>query len=331
MGEQPHEHTGANPDHPRTEPTGEHGHDHFGPADVSAVATRQGVRATWISLGALAITALAQLAVVAMSGSVALLADTIHNFTDALTAVPLLIAFRLARRPPSRRYPYGYHRAEDVAGVLIVLLILGSAVFAAVEAIGRLAHPETITDVGLVLAAGIVGFTGNEGVSLYRIRVGRRIGSAAMVADGLHARTDGFTSLGVVASALGVWAGFPRSDAIVALAITVAIVWTLIQAVRAVLHRVLDGSDEPTLSLIETVAASVLGVEHVSDAKARWTGHQLRAELNVVVDATISVQIGHEIADNVRDALLRDVPRLAAVTVHVDPHEHGSHEQGDGL
>jgi cation diffusion facilitator family transporter len=304
-------------------------HEHFGPADLSALATRQGVRATWISLGALAITALAQLVIVAMSDSVALLADTIHNFTDALTAIPLLIAFRVARRPPSRRYPYGYHRAEDIAGVLIVLLILVSAVFAASEAIGRLAHPQSITNLGLVLAAGLVGFAGNEGVAMYRIRIGRRIGSAAMVADGLHARTDGITSLGVIASALGVWAGFPRSDAIVGLAITIAIVWTLVQAIRAVLHRVLDGTDEPTLALIETVAASVTGVEHVTEAKARWTGHQLRAELNVVVEPSLSVAEGHEIADRVRDALMHDVPRLAAANVHVDPHEHTPHEAAE--
>jgi cation diffusion facilitator family transporter len=312
--------------HDQSEDHGHHAdHEHFGPADLSALATRQGVRATWISLGALGLTALAQLVIVVMSDSVALLADTIHNFTDALTAIPLLIAFRLARRPPSRRYPYGYHRAEDVAAVLIVLLILASALFAASEAIGRLAHPQTITNLGLVLTAGIVGFAGNEGVAMYRVRVGRRIGSAAMVADGLHARTDGITSLGVVASALGVWAGFPRSDAIVGLAITGAIVWTLVQAVRAVLHRVLDGTDEPTLSLIETVAASVSGVEHVTEAKARWTGHQLRAELNIVVEPSLSVADGHEIADRVRDSLMHDVPRLAAASVHVDPHEHESH------
>src|SRR5439155_26002647 len=174
---------------------GSGGHDHphqpFGPADIASLATRQGVRATWVSLGGLALTAVLQLAIVVVTGSVALLADTIHNFTDCLTAIPLLIAFRLGKRPPSRRYPYGYHRAEDLAGIFIVAMILASSVLAALEAVQRLVHPRTMTHPGLVLAAGVIGALGNEVVSVYRIRVGRRIGSTALVADGLHARTDG--------------------------------------------------------------------------------------------------------------------------------------------
>jgi cation diffusion facilitator family transporter len=264
--------------------------------------------------------------VVAVSGSVALLADTIHNLTDALTAVPLLIAFRLARKPPTVRYPYGYHRAEDLAGVAIVAMILLSAVLAGMEAVHRLIEPQPLDRIGLVLAAGLIGFAGNEAVAVYRIRVGRRIGSAAMEADGLHARADGITSLGVVASAVGVMLGFERADAVIGLAITLAIGWTLVQAARAVLHRVLDGSDEPTIGLIEEVAAAVPGVEHVTEARARWTGHQLRAELNVVVNPTITVVDGHAIADRVRTELLHHVPRLADATVHVDPHEHDGHE-----
>ena len=302
-----------------------HAHEHLGPADPATLATRDGVRATWISLGALAITAILQLVVVIISGSVALLADTIHNVTDALTAIPLLIAFRLGRRPPNRRYPYGYHRAEDIAGLVIVALILLSAVLAGVEAARRLVHPEPLAAAGWVLVAGIVGFLGNEAVAAYRIRVGRKIGSAALVADGLHARADGITSLGVVVSALGAIAGFERTDAIVGLAITAAIVFTLVRAARAVLHRALDGTDESTIALIETVAASVPAVEHVTEARARWTGHRLLAELNITVAPTISVHDGHEIADGVRDALLHDVPRLADATVHVDPHGHDSH------
>ncbi len=302
-----------------------HAHEHFGPADAALLATRDGVRATWISLGALLLTAAVQAAIVVGTGSVALLADTIHNFTDALTAIPLLIAFRLARRPPNRRYPYGYHRAEDLAGILIVALILISALIAGVEAVRRLVHPQPIDHVGWVLAAGVLGALGNEAVALYRMRVGRRIGSAAMVADGLHARTDGLTSLAVVLSALGVMAGIPRADAIVGLGITVVIFWTLIQAARAVIHRVLDGTDEQTIALIEEVAAGVGGVEHVSDARARWTGHQLLAELSIDVDPALTVEQGHGVAEGVRGALLHAVPRLAGATVHVDPHEHASH------
>ena len=289
------------------------------------MATRDGTRATWISLGVLALTAALQLTIVAASSSVALLADTIHNFTDALTAIPLLIAFRLARRPPTRRYPYGYHRAEDVAGLTIVGLIGLSAAFAAYEAVQRLIHPEPIGAAGWVLAAGALGFLGNEAVAEYRIRVGKRIGSAALVADGAHARTDGLTSLGVVAATLGVLAGFERADALVGLAITVAIVFTMWHAATAVLHRALDGTDESTLSLIEAVAGAVTGVEHVADARARWSGHRLLADLSVVVEPSLTVVAGHGIAERVQQALLREVPRLADATVHVDPHDHGPH------
>jgi cation diffusion facilitator family transporter len=302
----------------------DHPHQHFGPAD-SLSATAHGVRATWISLGVLGATSLVQLAILALTGSVALLADTIHNATDALTAVPLLLAFRLGRQPPSPRYPYGLHRAEDLAGVAIVLMILASALFAGVEAFDRLVHPADPERLGLVLAAGIAGFVGNEAVALYRVRVGRRIGSAALVADGHHARADGFTSLGVVISALAAFAGIERADPIVGLAITAVIAWTLVRAARAVLHRILDGTDEETITLIEAVAASVQGVEHVTEAKARWTGHRLRAELSIDVDPGISVERGHDIAELVRAALLTEVPRLGDAAVHVDPHEHRSH------
>jgi cation diffusion facilitator family transporter len=302
----------------------DHPHQHFGPAD-SLSATAHGVRATWISLAVLGATSLVQLAILALTGSVALLADTIHNVTDALTAVPLLLAFRLGGQPPSPRYPYGLHRAEDLAGVAIVLMILASALFAGVEAFDRLVHPAEPERLGLVLAAGIAGFVGNEAVALYRVRVGRRIGSAALVADGHHARADGFTSLGVVISALAAFAGIERADPIVGLAITAVIAWTLVRAARAVLHRILDGTDEETITLIEAVAASVQGVEHVTEAKARWTGHRLRAELSIDVDPGISVERGHDIAELVRAALLTEVPRLGDAAVHVDPHEHRSH------
>jgi cation diffusion facilitator family transporter len=305
--------------------TDAHGHEHFGPTDAALIATRDGTRATWISLGVLVVTAAIQFVVAMLSGSVALLADTIHNVTDALTAIPLLIAFRLARKPPNRRYPYGYHRAEDVAGLVIVAFILASAILAGAEAIQRLIDPRGVSSPGWVIAAGIVGVVGNEAVAAYRVRVGRRIGSAALVADGLHARTDGLASLGVVVATIAVVMGFERADALVGLAITIAILVTLWRAARTVLHRALDGTDETTLALIEAVAGAVDGVEHVTEAKARWSGHRLLAELNVAVEPTLTVDRGHAIADDVHRALLQEVPRLAEVMVHVDPHGHPPH------
>lgn len=299
-----------------------HGHDHADTSDDGLRASAQGIRAVVVSLVGLAATAGLQVAIVVMSGSVALLADTIHNFTDALTAIPLWIAFRLGRRPPNRRYPYGYHRAEDLAGIFIVLVIAASAGLAAWEAVRRLMDPQELRNMGWVIAAGVAGFAGNELVALYRIRVGRRIGSAALVADGFHARTDGLTSLGVVVGAVGVLLGFERADPIVGLAITVAILFVLASAARSVLRRIMDGTEDSTIGLIEAVSASVPGVEHVSEVRARWAGHGLTTELCIDVDARLTVEQGHGIAEEVRHTLLHDITRLRSASVHVDPHSH---------
>lgn len=298
------------------------GHDHHDKLDEALETSTHGIRAIKISLVALAATAAMQLVIVALSGSVALLADTIHNFSDALTAIPLWIAFRLARRPPTKRYSYGYHRAEDLAGLFIVLVIAASAGFAAWEAVIRLMHPRPVHNLAWVAAAAVIGAVGNELVAIYRIRVGLRIGSAALVADGEHARIDGLTSLGVLAGAIGVAAGFDRADPIAGLAITLVILFVLKDAARNVFHRIMDGTDESTVGLLEEIASAVPGVEHVTSARARWAGHGLNAELDIEVDPAISVERGHEIAELVEHALLHEVPRFRMATVHVDPHDH---------
>ena len=217
-----------------------HSHDAADSVDSALESSASGIRAVKVSLVALGVTALAQAAIVFVSGSVALAADTIHNFSDAMTAVPLWIAFALSTRAATRRYTYGFGRAEDLAGLFVVAMIALSAVVAGYEAVMRLIHPVQIEHVGWVAAAGVVGFIGNELVALYRIRVGRRIGSAALIADGLHARTDGFTSLAVLLSAGGVALGFPLADPIVGVLITVAILAVLCTAAQDVFPA-LDG------------------------------------------------------------------------------------------
>jgi cation diffusion facilitator family transporter len=179
-----------------------------------------------------------------------------------------------------------------------------------------------------VIAAALVGFAGNELVATYRIRVGRRIGSAALVADGHHARTDGLTSLGVLAGAIGAALGFERADPIAGLVITAAILVVLWQAARSVIRRILDGTDDTTVLLIEAVAGGVAGVEHVTSTRARWTGHALNAELQIMVDPSLSVQQAHRIAEEVEHELCHSIPRLRGATVHVDPHDHGPHYAG---
>jgi cation diffusion facilitator family transporter len=256
-----------------------HGHTH-GTIDPTIVQTDRGIWAIKWSFVVLAVTAILQLAVVFASGSIALLADTIHNFGDATTAVPLWVAFSLGRRKPPPRFSYGYGRVEDIAGMLIVLIILISALVAGYEAISRLLHPQPVAQLLWVAIAGIVGFAGNEVVAVVRIGVGREINSAALIADGYHARTDGLTSLAVVLGAVGVWLGFPLADPIVGLLITVAIFGIVWQSARAVLTRMLDGVDPRVLSEIRHAAEHVHGIDGVVDAKARWLGHKFTCRRN---------------------------------------------------
>jgi len=299
-----------------------HSHDPADTVDSALEASREGTRALKLSVLVLGLTAVAQAAVVALTGSVALLGDTLHNVADALTAVPLGIAFSLGRRAPTRRYTYGYGRAEDLAGIFVVAAIAASAAFAGYESVRRLLEPRDVAYLGAVAAAGVIGFAGNELVARYRIRVGRRIGSAALVADGLHARTDGFTSLAVVLGAVGVGAGFERADPIVGLLITAAILVVLVGAAREVLHRLMDAVDPELVDQAEHVLGQVEGVERVDSVRLRWIGHALHAEAEIVVDQDLTVANGHEIAERARHALLHHLPRLASATIHADPCGH---------
>jgi cation diffusion facilitator family transporter len=299
-----------------------HSHDTADKVDPALEASREGLRALWISLAGLGITAVLQALIVALSGSVALLGDTLHNVADALTAVPLGIAFLIGRRAATRAYTYGFGRAEDLAGIVIVLVIAGSAVAAGWFAVARLLDPRTMTHLPWVLAAGVVGFLGNEIVARYRIAVGRRIGSAALVADGLHARTDGFTSLAVVPAAGGAWLGWGWADPVVGLAITAAIVFVLKDAAREVYRRLMDRVDPELVDQAEQALRAVPGVVGVSGLRLRWIGHRLHAEAALVVDAALSLVAAHEIAADAEHQLTHHVPRLTGATVHVDPASH---------
>ncbi|MEU3933319.1 cation diffusion facilitator family transporter [Streptomyces sp. NPDC029044] len=296
-----------------------HSHEMADKVDSALESSARGMRALWVSLAVLGVTALAQAAVVAASGSVALLGDTVHNTADALTAVPLAIAFVLGRRAATRRFTYGYGRAEDLAGLVIVLTIAASAVFAGWTAVERLLDPRPVQHVPAVAAAALVGFAGNEWVARYRMRVGRSIGSAALVADGLHARTDGFTSLAVLLGAGGSALGWQWADPAVGLLITAAIALVLRDAAREVFRRVLDAVDPALVDRAERALAEVPGVRGVGELRLRWIGHRLRAEVAVVVDGDATVREAHRIAVDAEHALLHAVPRLTAALVHADP------------
>jgi len=296
-----------------------HSHDSADSIDDALQASAAGIRAVKISLLVLGVTAIAQIVIVVISGSVALAADTIHNFSDALTAVPLWIAFALSAKAATRRYTYGFGRAEDLAGLFVVAMITLSAIIAAWESVDRLIHPRPIEYLGWVALAGLLGFIGNEWVALYRIRVGRRIGSAALVADGLHARTDGFTSLAVLVGAGGVALGFPLADPIVGLLITVAILAVLRTAVRDVFRRLMDGVDPSLVDAAETALAARPGVRSVRSVRMRWIGHRLHADAELDVDPELSLAAAHRIAHEAEHDLTHAIPKLATALIHAYP------------
>jgi cation diffusion facilitator family transporter len=295
-----------------------HSHEAGDKVDAAMETSRDGTRTLWLSLGVLGLTTAVQALVAALSGSVALLGDTIHNGADALTAVPLGVAFVVGRRPANRRYTYGYGRAEDLAGIAIVLTIAASSALAAYEAVDRLRLPRDLTHLWAVAIAALVGFAGNEWVARYRIATGRRIGSAALVADGLHARTDGFTSLAVLAGAGGVAVGWRWADPAVGLLITAAILLVLKDAAREVYRRLVDAVDPTLVDTAEAALRAVDGVRDVGQVRMRWIGHALRAEADIVVDPHLTVVAAHDLAVTAEHALIHAVPRLVAATVHTD-------------
>lgn len=301
-----------------------HSHDAADSIDDALQSSAAGIRAVKISLLALGVTALAQFVIVAISGSVALLADSIHNVADALTAVPLWIAFAISTKPATRRYTYGFGRAEDIAGLFVVAMIALSAVVAGAESFRRLADPAQVGYLGWVAAAGFVGFVGNELVAIYRIRVGRRIGSAALIADGLHARTDGLTSLAVVAGAAGVALGFPLADPIVGLLITVAILAILRTVARDIFRRLMDGVDPQLVDAAEAALAAEPGVTGVRSVRMRWIGHRLHAEAELDIDPATSITDAHRIAHEAEHTLTHAVPKLTSALVHAYPGKHRS-------
>jgi cation diffusion facilitator family transporter len=309
-----------------------HSHSHGALApDLALESSAQGIRAVQISLVVLAITAALQVVVYLASGSVALLADTIHNFTDAFTALPLWLAFMLGRRPSSRRYTYGRGRAEDLAGVIIVLLIFASALLAGYESYLKLIDPTGIDNIGWVMAAAVVGFIGNEAVAIFRIRVGTEIGSAALIADGQHARVDGLTSLAVLGGALGVLAGWEIADPLVGALITVAILFIVRDSAVIVWHRLMDAVDPDVLGQLEHEAEEFVG-EHdgvyaVDGIRMRWLGHKLQAEMNLHVDGDLPTRRSHELVEELRHDLFHELPHLGSIVVHVDPWD----EDGSGV
>jgi len=320
----PHDHKAEGHPHPHPHDHDSHGaaegHGHtHGAVDASILTSERGIWAIRWSFVVLFFTALIQIYVYYRSRSVGLLADTIHNFSDAATAVPLWIAFTLARRRPSKRFPYGLGRVEDLAGASVVFVILFSAVAAGYESIHRFFHPVVVSHLYAVMFASVVGFAGNEIAAVIRIRVGKEIESAALIADGHHARVDGFASLAVLFGALGVKLGYPLADPIVGILITLIICKVVWDAVISVFTRMLDGVDPVLIPQLTDITRQTEGVAEVGEVRARWLGHRLMAEVTFGVPPSLTVEKGHEIAKRVQANIQDALPHVAAVSVHVDP------------
>jgi cation diffusion facilitator family transporter len=297
-----------------------HEHDHDSAHGARRDTSVEGIRATKVSLVGLGVTAGLQAVIVIFSGSVALLSDTVHNLADALTAIPLWIAFSLAGRRPTRSYTYGFHRAEDAAGLLIVFAIGASAAFIMWESARRLLEPRLIDNTPWVIAAGILGAAGNELVARYRIRVGRSIGSEALIADGQHARTDALTSLAVVAAGIGAALGAAWVDPVAGLIVAALILWLLGRSARAMTRRLLDGVEPELVDKTEAVILAVDGVRDVADLKVRWQGHQLHVSASIAVDPDLTVVAGHNRAHTIEHALHHAFEFPVATVIHIDPH-----------
>jgi cation diffusion facilitator family transporter len=303
------------------------GHSHVA---AEAATDDRAIRAARLSTFGLLATALLQLAIVALGRSAALFADALHNLGDVSTTIALWIAFLVSRRAATRAYTFGFQRAEDVAGVFIVLVIVASAAAAGWESIAKLMSGEAPSHVWVSMAAALVGVVGNEAVALYKIRVGREVNSASLVADGLHSRIDGLASVGAFVGLAGVALGFDRADPLAGLAITLVIVWTAVGAIREVLWRLLDRVDPHIVHEIEHVAEAVPGVQGVHDVRVRWAGRSLFAVLAILLEPTLPLEEAHAIAERVRHELLHHVNGLAMVDVHMDPagEAHGpAHEE----
>lgn len=298
-------------------------HDH-GETDSVVVDTAVrdnslGIITIWAALVLLWVTTAIQAVLYLQSNSVALLADTAHNLVDAMNSIPLLIAFYLTARAATRRFTYGFGRAEDIAGILIVVSIVYSAYHIIIESIDRFFNPYPLENLGLIALAAVIGFVGNEAVAMLQTRVGKRIGSDAMVADGQHARVDGITSLAVLVAVGGAWLEIPIIDPIIGVVIGVAIIGIAFQAIKKVFMRIMDAVDPSLTNQIEHYVSQVPGVDELKKLRVRWVGHRLFAEVTATIDEDRTMVESNSIAQRIQVALFEAIPAMGEVVVQLQP------------
>lgn len=274
---------------------------------------RQANHAVVVSAAGLALTGLIELAIALVSGSVALLGDALHNLSDVSTSLVVFVGFRASRKIVTERYPYGYERAEDLAGIGVALVIWGSALVAGFESVSKLLRHGGTTHLGWGIAAAVVGIAGNQLVARYKLVVGRRIGSATMVADAKHSWLDALSSAGAMVGLIGVALGWGWADAIAGIIVTGFICHVGWEVTADIAHRLLDGVDPEIITTAETVATAVHGVNH-AHARARWTGRTLRVEVEGFLDPDTALAAADRIGRSVAGALAPQIPEMRSFT-----------------
>jgi cation diffusion facilitator family transporter len=277
-----------------------------------AADRRAANRAVAVSAAGLAATGVIELALALLTGSVGLLGDAIHNLSDVSTSAVVFLGFRLSRRPATERYPYGLERAEDLAGVGIALVIWASAAFAGYESIRKLVEHGHTAHVGAGIAGAVIGIVGNQVVARYKLIVGKRIGSATLIADARHSWLDALSSAGALAGLIAVAAGLPWGDPVAGLAVTAFICHVGYEVTSDVTRRLADGIDPEVIHTAENAAGSVAGVVH-AHARARWTGRTLRVEIEGWVDPDLPAREADALGRQVAVAVARDLPETGSL------------------
>jgi cation diffusion facilitator family transporter len=290
------------------------GWDPFPPVEHANEAADRGDanRAIAVSAAGLALTGLAELAIALLSGSVGLLADALHNLADVSTSLAVFVGLRVSKRPATRSHPYGWARAEDLAGLAVALVIWLSAAAAAVVSVRKLVEHGTTTHVGFGIAAAVVGIVGNQVVARYKLRVGTRIQSATLVADAQHSWLDALSSAGAALGLVGVALGLPWADGVAGLLVTGFICHVGYEVTGDLVHHLTDGVDPEVVTASAAAATGVPGVGH-AHARARWSGRQLLVDVEGYVDPGLSVAASDELGREVERAVTAAVPEARAV------------------
>ena len=274
---------------------------------------RQANRAVAVSAIGLGATGLVELLLAVFTGSVGLLGDAIHNLSDVSTSAVVFLGFRLSRRPPTEKYPYGLERAEDLAGIGIAAVIWASAAFAGYESVRKLIEHGHTSHVAAGIIGAVLGILGNQVVARYKLVVGRRINSATLIADARHSWLDALSSAGALLGLIAVALGLPWGDPLAGLVVTAFICHVGYEVTKDVVNRLADGIDPEVITTAEAAAGSVPGVIH-AHARARWTGRTLRVEIEGWVDPEVSAKDADALGRLVAGQISRQLPEAGSLT-----------------